>query len=85
MKFCDKMDQFITGIASACELGYESYMFLIVDKKYYKLVSSYTRAATLIGRFLAYALAQFLVSFNYGSYLLLNQVILKIFRFSKCL
>ncbi|MCP9265283.1 Reduced folate carrier [Dirofilaria immitis] len=66
--------QIAFGIASACELGYESYMFLIVDKKYYKLVSSYTRAATLIGRFFAYALAQFLVSFNYGSYLLLNQI-----------
>ncbi|VBB27590.1 unnamed protein product [Acanthocheilonema viteae] len=62
------------GIASACEIGYESYLFLIVDKKYYKLVSSYTRAATLIGRFFAYALAQFLISFNYGSYLLLNQI-----------
>uniref|UniRef100_A0A1I8EU19 Uncharacterized protein n=1 Tax=Wuchereria bancrofti TaxID=6293 RepID=A0A1I8EU19_WUCBA len=64
----------IWRIASACELGYESYMFLMVDKKYYKLVSSYTRAATLIGRFFAYILAQFLISFNYGSYLLLNQI-----------
>lgn len=66
--------QIAFGVASACELGYESYMFLMVDKKYYKLVSSYTRAATLTGRFFAYALAQFLISFNYGSYLLLNQI-----------
>ncbi|VDN08269.1 unnamed protein product [Thelazia callipaeda] len=66
--------QIMFGIASACELGYESYMFLIVDFKYYVSVSSYTRAATQIGRFFAYALAQFLVSFNYGSYLLLNQI-----------
>ncbi|VDO83822.1 unnamed protein product, partial [Onchocerca flexuosa] len=49
-------------------------MFLIVDKKYYKLVSSYTRAATQVGRFFAYALAQFLITFKYGTYLLLNQI-----------
>uniref|UniRef100_A0A0R3RUY2 7TM_GPCR_Srx domain-containing protein n=1 Tax=Elaeophora elaphi TaxID=1147741 RepID=A0A0R3RUY2_9BILA len=66
--------QIAFGIASACELGYESYMFLIVDRKYYKLFSSYTRAATLIGRFFAYALAQFLVSFHLESYLLSNQI-----------
>ncbi|VDK28379.1 unnamed protein product [Gongylonema pulchrum] len=66
--------QIAFGIASSCEIAYESYMFLIVDQKYYALVASYTRAATLAGRFFAYALAQFLISFKYGSYLLLNQI-----------
>ncbi|VDK31249.1 unnamed protein product [Gongylonema pulchrum] len=49
-------------------------MYAVVDQKHYKLITSYIRAAALIGKFFAYGLAQFLVSFHYGSYLLLNQI-----------
>lgn len=61
-------------MSSAAEIAYYSYMYAVVDQKHYKLITSYIRAAALVGKFLAYGLAQVLVSFELGSYLLLNQV-----------
>uniref|UniRef100_A0A8R1TQM6 Uncharacterized protein n=1 Tax=Onchocerca volvulus TaxID=6282 RepID=A0A8R1TQM6_ONCVO len=66
--------QIIFGISSAAEIAYYSYMYAIVNQKHYKLITSYIRAAALIGKFLAFGLGQFLVSYQYGSYLLLNQI-----------
>lgn len=64
----------LSGIASAAEIAYYSYMYAVVDQKHYKKITSYIRAAALVGKFFAFGLAQFLVSTGYGSYLLLNQV-----------
>ncbi|VBB31359.1 unnamed protein product [Acanthocheilonema viteae] len=66
--------QIIFGISSAAEIAYYSYLYAVVNQKYYKLITSYIRAAALVGKFFAFGLAQFLISFQYGSYLLLNQI-----------
>ncbi|KAM3727793.1 Folate transporter [Dirofilaria immitis] len=66
--------QIIFGISSAAEIAYYSYMYAVVNQKYYKLITSYIRAAALVGKFLAFGLGQFLVSYQYGSYFLLNQI-----------
>uniref|UniRef100_A0A0M3JVT9 Folate transporter 1 (inferred by orthology to a C. elegans protein) n=1 Tax=Anisakis simplex TaxID=6269 RepID=A0A0M3JVT9_ANISI len=66
--------QIVFGIASAAEIAYYSYMYAVVDQKHYKRITSYIRCAALVGKFLAFALAQLLISFRYGSYLLLNQI-----------
>ncbi|VDM98951.1 unnamed protein product [Thelazia callipaeda] len=66
--------QIIFGISSASEIAYFSYMYAVVDQKRYKLVTSYIRAAALVGKFFAFGLSQFLISFEYGSYLSLNQI-----------
>uniref|UniRef100_A0A915PP17 SHSP domain-containing protein n=1 Tax=Setaria digitata TaxID=48799 RepID=A0A915PP17_9BILA len=66
--------QILFGISSAAEIAYYSYMYAVVKQKHYKLITSYIRAAALVGKFCAFGLAQFLISFQYGSYLLLNQI-----------
>uniref|UniRef100_A0A915BQ93 Reduced folate carrier n=1 Tax=Parascaris univalens TaxID=6257 RepID=A0A915BQ93_PARUN len=66
--------QVVFGIASAAEIAYYSYMYAVVDQKHYKKITSYIRAAALVGKFFAFGLAQFLISTGYGSYLLLNQI-----------
>lgn len=66
----------ISGLATAARIAYYSYIYAIVKKEHYKTITSYIRAAEFVGGFFAYGLGQFLVSFNYASYLLLNQVIL---------
>ncbi|VDK74954.1 unnamed protein product [Litomosoides sigmodontis] len=66
--------QIMFGISSAAEIAYYSYLYAVVNQKYYKLITSYIRAAALVGKFFAFGLAQFLISFQYGSYLLLNQI-----------
>ncbi|VDM09737.1 unnamed protein product [Wuchereria bancrofti] len=66
--------QILFGLSSAAEIAYYSYMYVVVNQKYYKLITSYIRAAALIGKFFAFGFAQFLISFEYGSYLLLNQI-----------
>ncbi|VDN60045.1 unnamed protein product [Dracunculus medinensis] len=66
--------QIAFGISSASEVAYYSYMYAVVTQKHYARVTSYLRAAALAGKFMAFALAQFLISTGYGSYLLLNQI-----------
>ncbi|KAF8386205.1 folt-1 [Pristionchus pacificus] len=66
--------QIIFGLSSAAEVAYYSYMYAIVDERNYKRVSSYIRSSAMIGKLVAFSLAQFLVSTNTGSYLLLNQI-----------
>ncbi|VDK54250.1 unnamed protein product [Gongylonema pulchrum] len=74
MIFFDNVCPSIAGVSTASEIAYFSLMYVIVDQKHFKRITSYLRTATLVGKFLAYGLAQFLVSFHIGSYLLLNQV-----------
>ncbi|CAG9536410.1 unnamed protein product [Cercopithifilaria johnstoni] len=66
--------QIIFGLSSAAEIAYYSYLYAVVNQKHYKLITSYIRAAALVGKFFAFGLAQFLISFQYGSYFLLNQI-----------
>ncbi|WKY15532.1 hypothetical protein Q1695_000763 [Nippostrongylus brasiliensis] len=66
--------QICFGLASAAEIAYYSYLYAVVDEVHYRTVTSYIRSAALVGKLLAFALAQFLVSTGLGSYLLLNQI-----------
>ncbi|KHJ99543.1 reduced folate carrier [Oesophagostomum dentatum] len=66
--------QVVFGLASASEIAYYSYMYAVVDEKKYKRVTSYIRSAALVGKLLAFGVAQTLVSTGTGSYLLLNQI-----------
>jgi len=50
------------GIFTATEVAYYTYTYSIVDVKYYQKVTSYTRAAHLIGRFFSGFLAQVFIS-----------------------
>ncbi|KAL4237692.1 hypothetical protein ACF0H5_002406 [Mactra antiquata] len=64
------------GLATACEMGYYSYLFAVVSESHYQKVSSFTRAASLFGRFVGYLCGQLFVSFD-----LLDLFQLNIFSF----
>lgn len=46
----------------ATEVAYYTYTYSVVDVKYYQQVTSYTRAAHLIGRFFSGFISQVLIS-----------------------
>lgn len=56
------------GLFTAGEVAYYSYLYVEVPKEHFKKVSSFTRAATLVGKFVSFLLAQFLYSFNVMDY-----------------
>ncbi|CCD66319.1 Folate-like transporter 2 [Caenorhabditis elegans] len=60
------------GWATATEIAYFAYIYVKVPKTEYKSATAFTRAALLVGRFLAYALAQLLIGLNWTSYSTLN-------------
>ncbi|XP_071122972.1 thiamine transporter 1-like [Mytilus edulis] len=60
------------GLVTATEIAYYSYLFAMVSNEHYKVITSFTRAAILIGRFAAYLTGQLLVSFNVMDYKQLN-------------
>uniref|UniRef100_A0A1I7TVZ2 Reduced folate carrier n=1 Tax=Caenorhabditis tropicalis TaxID=1561998 RepID=A0A1I7TVZ2_9PELO len=64
--------ELIYGWATATEIAYFAYIYVKVPKTEYKSATAFTRAALLVGRFLAYALAQLLIGMNWSSYQTLN-------------
>ena len=62
------------GVATGTEIAYYSYIYALVPTEHYQKVTSYLRAVVLIGRFMAGAIGQLLVSFKVTSYLVLNYV-----------
>lgn len=60
------------GLATATEIAYYSYLFAMVSEEHYKVITSLTRAAILLGRFVAYLTGQLLVSFDLMDYRQLN-------------
>ncbi|KAF1754390.1 hypothetical protein GCK72_020951 [Caenorhabditis remanei] len=64
--------ELIYGWATATEIAYFAYIYVKVPKTEYKSATAFTRAALLVGRFLAYALAQLLIGMNWASYSTLN-------------
>lgn len=52
------------GLATAGEIGYFSYLYSMVEKTHFQTVASFTRCASLAGRFTAYLLGQFLISYD---------------------
>ncbi|CAJ0575660.1 unnamed protein product, partial [Mesorhabditis spiculigera] len=69
-----RLMQVVFGLASAAEIAFFSYLYAVVDVKEYRRVTSWTKSSVLLGKLFAFALAQFLVSTETGSYLLLNQI-----------
>ncbi|CAC5390256.1 SLC19A2_3 [Mytilus coruscus] len=63
-----KFTEVCYGLVTATEIAYCSYLFTMVSNEHYKIITSLTRAAILIGRFAAYLTGQLLVSFNLMDY-----------------
>ena len=62
------------GIATGAEVAYYSYIYAAVAPKHFQKVTSYTRAAILVGRMASGVSGQLLVSFKVASYLTLNYI-----------
>ncbi|PIC23627.1 hypothetical protein B9Z55_017263 [Caenorhabditis nigoni] len=65
------------GWATATEIAYFSYIYVMVPRSEYKSfpfsrATAFTRAALLVGRFLSYALAQLLIGLSWADYMTLN-------------
>ena len=67
-----KLMQVTFGLATAGEIGYYSYLYAKVTSEHYKKVASFTRAATLLGKFVAYLMGQLFVSFEVMTFFHLN-------------
>ncbi|WAR28713.1 S19A3-like protein, partial [Mya arenaria] len=67
-----KAMQMTFGLGTACEISYFSYIFAVVPGDYFQKVSSFTRAASLAGKFIAYLWGQLLTYYNVLNYFQLN-------------
>ena len=66
--------QFAYGVATGTEVAYYSYIYAVVDRDHYQIVTSYTRAAVLLGRMLSGVIGQLLISLKVTDYLVLNYI-----------
>ena len=66
--------QFVYGMATSAEVAYYTYIYAKVAKDDYLIVSSLTRMALLLGRFVTGSLSQFLNSFELCDYRELNYI-----------
>ena len=66
--------QFAYGVATGAEVAYYSYIYAVVDRDRYQIVTSYTRAAVLLGRMLSGVIGQLLISLKVTDYLALNYI-----------
>lgn len=66
--------QVVYGVATGAEVAYYSYIYAVVDRDHYQLVTSYTRAAVLVGRMISGVVGQILISLNVTNYLALNYI-----------
>ncbi|VDP00121.1 unnamed protein product [Soboliphyme baturini] len=62
------------GIATATEIAYYAYAYTKYDLSCYKRISSNCRGAVEAGKFCSYLLSQLIISFRWGSYILLNYI-----------
>lgn len=66
----------IYGTFCAMEIAYFSYIYAKTEKQHYQVVTSHTRAAIFVGRFVAAIAAQFLWQFNVMDFRQLNYLTL---------
>ncbi|XP_076028355.1 thiamine transporter 1-like [Oratosquilla oratoria] len=66
--------EFFYGIATSTEVAYYTYIYAKVPSQFYKKVTSFTRAATLTGKFMSGILSQLLTLTNLMDYHSLNYV-----------
>uniref|UniRef100_A0A0R3RUY0 Thiamine transporter 2 n=1 Tax=Elaeophora elaphi TaxID=1147741 RepID=A0A0R3RUY0_9BILA len=57
------------GVSTASDIAYVSYMYAVVEQKHFKRITSFVRATSLFGKFLAYGSGQLLISTHLVSYL----------------
>ena len=57
-----KLMQLLYGIATGTEVAYYAYIYIMIDKRHFKVYTSFTRAAVLLGRSLSGYLGQLLYS-----------------------
>lgn len=70
-----KFLEFTYGLFMSTEVAYYTYIYAKVDKKYYEKVTSFTRAAILIGKFTGGVVGQTMVIFNLLDYFQLNYLV----------
>ncbi|EYB91005.1 hypothetical protein Y032_0211g2188 [Ancylostoma ceylanicum] len=56
------------GWAAAAEIAYFAYAYATVSREKFRMVTSFTRGALLLGRFLAFSLAQLFILLQMGKY-----------------
>lgn len=66
--------QFAYGVATGAEVAYYSYIYAVVDRDHFKIATSYTRAAVLLGRMMSGVVGQLLITFKLTDYLVLNYI-----------
>ena len=69
-----QVTQFVYGMATSTEVAYYTYMYAKVPKDDYLLISSLTRMALLLGRFMTGSLSQLLNSLGLCDYRELNYI-----------
>nr|XP_057936019.1 thiamine transporter 1-like [Doryrhamphus excisus] len=73
--------RFVLGVAAACGVATSSYIYSIIDEKWYWKATSYCGSAKHLGYMLGSALGQLLVSFNlitYDNILVLTLVLIAV-------
>lgn len=68
--------ELVYGTFQACEIAYFSYIYAKTDRKHYQVVTSHSRAAISVGRFLSAATSQILVLNQWMNYRQLNYLTL---------
>lgn len=63
-----KFVEVLYGLFTAGEIAYYSYLYIEVPREHFRKIASFTRAATLVGKFISFLLAQFLYSFGVLNY-----------------
>jgi thiamine transporter 2/3 len=74
--------QFVYGMATSTEIAYYTYIYAKVPKEDYLKVSSFTRMALLLGKFITGSLSQILDSFDLMDYRELNYISLSSVSFA---
>ncbi|KAH3721410.1 thiamine transporter 2-like [Dreissena polymorpha] len=67
-----RLMQVTYGLATAGEISYMSYLFSVTPVEYFQKISAFTKAASLMGKFVAYLCGQLLTMFNVLDYFQLN-------------
>lgn len=71
-----KIVESVYGTYQACGIAYFSYIYAKTDKEHFQVVTSHTRAAILIGRFVSAISSQLLHEFNIIDFRQLNYLTL---------
>ena len=72
--FSMQLMQAAYGFAVGAEVAYYSYIYAAVTTEHYQKVTSFTRAAILVGRMISGILGQLLISLHVTKYLALNYI-----------